>query len=83
MISVEKKFYRKYVTLFVVLFVCSHHATANYAFAETLSQQIPQGVYHYLEKDGEKEIPFNWKAEETGDGIAITVKEHGKTFYNR
>lgn len=62
--------------------VCSKFSFAQYTDNDAASQDIPKGIYSYLEKDGYQVIPFNWKAEEGSDGIAITVTEQGKTFYN-
>lgn len=78
----RKCFYRKCTFLFLALFVCSNFVTVQHIFAETTLPNIPQGVYNYLERDGQKIIPFNWKAEVASNGIVITVNEHGKTFYN-
>jgi hypothetical protein len=78
----KKNFEGKIATLFLAAFVCSSFATAQYTFAESASQDIPEGIYNYLEKDGKQTIPFIWQAEESSGGIAITVQEHGKTFYN-
>lgn len=78
----KKNFERKIATLFLAAFVCSNFATAQYSSAQTASQDIPEGIYNYLEKDGKQTTPYNWQAEEVSDGIAITVQEHGKTFYN-
>jgi hypothetical protein len=61
--------------------------SANLSFAiktnaQTTTPDIPEGIYSYIEKDGEQLIPFSWQAQEEDDGIAITVEEQGKTFYN-
>ncbi len=78
-----KKFFdRKLTHSLLALLVCSNFATAQYAYAKTESLEIPEGVYNYLERDGKRLIPFDWRAEEENKGIAITVQEHGKTFYN-
>jgi hypothetical protein len=77
-----KSFRLKIAASILALIVCSTVAGAQYTVSTTAAQNIPKGIYSYLEVDGDQTIPFNWKAEEESDGIVISVNEQGKTFYN-
>ena len=76
------KFNFQITTIFLTLLVCSTLVTAQRTVAEILPQDIPQGIFNYLEKDGKQSIPFNWQAEQGDNGITITVHELNKSFYN-
>lgn len=66
-------------TLFSILLVLTLVLSSS---ANDLFPAIPEGIFDYQERVGNKIIPFNWQAEENDDGVSITVFEDNKAFYN-
>ncbi len=72
---------KKLIYAIVVLFLLSFNLPTN-AIGNELYPTVPAGIFGYQEKVGDKVIPFNWQAQESNDGVTITVFEDKKAFYN-
>lgn len=79
---IKSQFKRTIILLVLAILNCFNCAFPQQSAAESSAQDIPEGVFNYVEKDGNKVIPFNWKAELEEKGVSITVHEQGKYFYN-
>jgi hypothetical protein len=50
--------------------------------AAPLHNGLPEGIFVYQERTGDQAVLFEWRAEESEEGIVIWGVEKNKTFYN-
>lgn len=66
----------------VAILLSAIFAVSSTATGTKYSQNIPQGVFGYMESVGEKKSPFNWQAKKDNGLILVRVFEENKKFLN-
>lgn len=73
------KYKLTYFFLLLTLILCFF---SNSATAYKDIQPLPNGIFDYQERVGNKITPFDWKVEQSKSGVTVIITEEGKTFYN-